>query len=311
MKTKKFNQLLRYFHQDLKGLNNFTDETVQTYLSCILTYERFCREKLHIELLQTQPEHLLEFMLDLRKNLSASRLTQFRAALRRFWRMLELYGEIDVNPAKNLLTIHKSKSKRYDYIPAHTVLALIKAIDQTTDNETERQKVKKKRDKLMLLLLWCLGLRSGELLVIKKEDVHLLDPRKKSALLTVHGKGAKERALLIMDKLFDRVIEFIAPLQPDDLLFPGSNNSRNMDNSSLNRRIKKYARLAGIDTPVSPHCLRHCFATEMYYADVPLEVIRVMMGHESLRDTAIYIHVSKADMSASLNLLSITPERRK
>jgi len=309
MKTKKFNLLLRYFHQDLKGLNNFTNETVQTYLSCILTYERFCREKLHIVLLQTQPEHLLEFMLDLRKSLSQSRLTQFRAALRRFWRMLELYGEIDVNPAKNLLSIKRSKSKRYNYIPADTVLALIKAIDQTTEKETERQKALKKRDKLMFLLLWCLGLRSGELRAVKKEDVHILDPRKKSALLTVHGKGAKERALLIMDKLFDRVVEFIVPLRPDDLLFPGSNN-RSMDNSSLNRRIKKYARLTGIDTPVSPHCLRHCFATEMYYADVPLEAIRVMMGHESLRETSIYIHVSKSDMSASLNLLSITPERR-
>ncbi len=304
MKAEKFNQLLRYFHQDLKGLNNFTDETVQTYLSCILTYERFCREKLHIHLLQTRPEHLLEFMLDLRKKLSASRLTQFRAALRRFWRMLELYGEIDVNPAKNLLKIKKSKSKRYDYIPADSVLALIKTIDQTADKETERQKARKKRDKLMLLLLWCLGLRSGELLVIKKEDVHILDPRKKSALLTVHGKGAKERALLIMDKLFDQVIEFIAPLQPDELLFPGE-HSRSMDNSSLNRRIKKYARLSGTDTPVTAHCLRHCFATEMYYTDVPLEAIRVMMGHESLRDTSIYIHVSKTDMSASLNLLGI------
>ena len=304
MKTKKFNQLLRYFHQDLKELNNFTDETVQTYLSCILTYERFCREKMHIELLQTQPEHLLEFMLYLRKSLSLSRLTQFRAALRRFWRMLELYGEIDVNPAKNLLKIKKSKSKRYDYIPADTVRSLIKTIDQTADKETERQKARKKRDKLMLLLLWCLGLRSGELRVIKKEDIHILDPRMKSAMLTVHGKGAKERALLIMDKLFDQVIEFSAPLKPDSLLFPGSNNN-SMDNTSINRRIKKYARLTGIDTSVTAHCLRHCFATEMYYANVPLEAIRVMMGHENLRETSIYIHISKSDMSASLNLLSI------
>jgi len=78
-----------------------------------------------------------------------------------------------------------------------------------------------------------------------------------------------------------------------------------MNDSTINKRLQKYVNLAGITTHITAHCLRHCFATEMYYADVPLEAIRLMMGHESLRETALYIHVSIDDLNASLNLLSI------
>ncbi len=53
------------------------------------------------------------------------------------------------------------------------------------------------------------------------------------------------------------------------------------------------------------HCLRHSFATEMYYAGVPLEALKTMMGHENLRETAVYIHISERDMNTSLNLLTI------
>ncbi len=107
MNNNKFNKLLWAFQQDLKGLNNFTDETVKTYISCIQKYERFCREMLQIELLQTNEGHLFEFILDLKKNVSPSRIAHFRAALRRFFNMLHLQREIKHNPAKHLLLIKR------------------------------------------------------------------------------------------------------------------------------------------------------------------------------------------------------------
>ena len=307
MNDKKFNQLLWEFQRDLKQLRHFKEDTVKTYISCVQKYERFAKEKLQIDLLHTKEEHLFEFILDLKKSLSPNRITHFRAALRRFFRMLWLYGEIEQTPAKNLLPVKRKKSTRYQHIPHEIIISLIKAINQTDEKETGLRKGKKARDKLMLLLLWCLGLRSGEMRAIKKEDIKILDPDKKEALLTVHGKGAKERALLIMDKLFDRLTEYIKDLKDDDLIFPGKDNNI-MDDSTINKPIKKYAALAGIDIHITAHCLRHSFATEMYYAHVPLEAIRVMMGHENLRETSVYIHVSRQDMNQSLNLLSIAPQ---
>jgi len=91
MNDKKFNKLLWDFRRELKQLNNFTDETVKTYISCVQKYELFCREKLNIGLLQSEQGHLFEFVLVLKNSLSPSRIAHFRAALRRFFKMLQLH----------------------------------------------------------------------------------------------------------------------------------------------------------------------------------------------------------------------------
>lgn len=304
MNDKKFNHLLWEFNRDLKSLRQFKEETVKTYISCIQKYKRFANEKFKINLLDTKEEHLFEFILDLKKNLSPSRISHFRAALRRFFKMLLLYGEIEHNPAKNLLPIKKKKTTRYHHIPADIIFSLLNAISQTDEKETDLRNQKNVRDKLMILLLWCLGLRSGELRSIKKEDINIIDRNKKTALLTVHGKGAKERALLVMDKLFEKLTQYIKDMNEDELIFPGKNN-KIMDGSTVNIRIRKYLHIAGIEMHISAHCLRHSFATEMYYANVPLEALRVMLGHDNLRETSGYIHISKADIKQSLSYLSI------
>jgi integrase/recombinase XerD len=298
MNERQFNKLLWNFRLDLKGLHHFKQDTLKTYLSCIRKYRLFVREKWNIDILQTKEVHLFEFILELKKNVSPSRITHFRAALRKFFRMLQLYGEIEHNPAKNLLPIKRKKSTRYHYIPSTLIFSVLKAIEKKQTGNINQ------RDKLMILLLWCLGLRSCELRSIRKEDIKIIDAQKKTGLLIVHGKGAKERALLIMDKLFDQLMPYINKFKDTDLIFPGKNH-KGMNDSTINKRLQKYVNLAGITTHITAHCLRHSFATEMYYADVPLEAIRLMMGHESLRETALYIHVSLDDLNASLNLLSI------
>jgi site-specific recombinase XerD len=302
MNDKELNRLLRAFYQNLKRLNNFSDETIKTYISCIQFYEKFCRDKLHIDLLQTRQDHLFEFILDLKKRLSPSRITHFRAALRRFFKMLSLYMEIEHNPAKNLLPVKRKKSTRYKHIPRQILFTMLEAIDNypgQTRNDTPR------RDKLMFLFLWCLGLRSQEVRSVKKEDIKIIDAHKKTALLLVHGKGAKERSLFIMDPLYDKTIDYIKNIKNGDArLFPGKNGNI-MDDSSINKRIKKYCNFAGIKVHITAHTLRHSFATEMYYANVPLEALRVMMGHDNLRETSGYIHISRHDIKQSLRLLTL------
>ena len=269
MNDKKFNNLLWEFHRELKQLNNFKEDTVKTYISCIQKYERFAKEKPNINFLETTEEHLFEFILDLKKKLSPGRITHFRAALRRFFRMLQLYGETERNPAKNLLPVKRRKSTRYNHIPADIIFSLIKAIDENDKKESNIRNERIRRDKLMLLVLRCLGLRSGELRSIKKEDIKIINSEKKTALLTVHGKGAKERALLIMDKLFDKLTEYSKEFNDSDLIFPGKNN-KVMDDSTVNKRIKKYADLAGIDLHITAHCIRRMKPCEMLWKNCRL-----------------------------------------
>jgi integrase/recombinase XerD len=304
MNEKKFNKLLSEFHQNLKYLRNLTDITIKTYISCIIKYEKFADNNLNIDLLQSNDEHLFEFLLDLKKTGSPGRVTQYRTALKRFFEMLLYYGEIDKNPALNLLPVKRKRSTRYNYIPQDILIAVIDAIDKVPEKETKLRNAKKSRDKMMILFLWCLGLRSGEMRSVKKEDINIIDSDKKIALLTVHGKGAKERALLIMDKLFEETVKYILPFNNCDFIFPGKTKSK-IDDTTVNKRIKKYVTFLGCNIHITAHCLRHSFATEMYYANVPLEAIRVMMGHDQLRETSIYIHVSRKDIINSLNLLNI------
>jgi site-specific recombinase XerD len=215
--------------------------------------------------------------------------------------MLLLYRQIEHNPAINLLPVKRRKSTRYQHIPNDIIFTLIKATSQRDEKQTDLHRQTMDRDKLMILLLWCLGLRSLELRSIKKEDIKIIDQQKKTALLTVHGKGAKQRALLIMDTLFDQLTEYIKKFNDDQLIFPGKNN-KVLHDTTINRRLNKYTTAK---THITAHSLRHSFATEMYYANVPLEAIKTMLGHENLRETSAYIHVSDIDIRQSLNLLHI------
>ncbi len=124
-------------------------------------------------------------------NLSASRITHFRAALRRFFTMLYLHKEIERNPAKNMLLVKRRKSTRYKYIPPEVIISMINATTQTNERETNLRNYRIRRDKLMILLLWCLGLRSGELRAIKKEDTKIIDIEKKPRYYTFMAKAQK------------------------------------------------------------------------------------------------------------------------
>ncbi len=292
------------YHRELKLLKNFSEDTIKTYISCVIKYFDFAKEEFCINPVYSKAEHLFEFMLDLKKSISPSRQSHYRAALKRFFTLLYRLEIIDKNPAKNLLAVKRIKSQRYNHIPANIILKLLSVIN--TDQATGIDK--SVRDRLMILLLWCLGLRSGEMRSLRKSDIKILNKNDKIALLTINGKGAKQRALMAVDKLFDQLIEYMKPLNENDLLFPDRYNQKPMDDSTVNKRIKKYLQIAGINLHITAHCLRHSFATEMYYANVPLEAIRTMLGHENLRETSVYIHVSQEDITSALSLLSIRGE---
>jgi len=300
MIKKKLNEHLWQYHKELKLLKFFSDDTIKTYISCVIKYCNYVKSTQQIDPLQTKAEHLLEFLLDLKKSISPSRQAHYRAALRRFFTLLYRLDIIDKNPAKNLLPIRRSKSQRYHHIPANVILKLLSIIDN--------EQPKGQRDRLMILLLWCLGLRSGEMRSLRKENVKILNKNDKIALVTIKGKGAKQRALMAVDKLFNHLTEYIKPLNDSDLLFPDRYNQKPMDDTTVNKRIKKYAFMADISIHITAHCLRHSFATEMYYANVPLEAIKTILGHENLRETSLYIHVSQKDMTSALSLLAIGGE---
>ncbi len=157
-------------------------------------------------------------------------------------------------------------------------------------------------------MLWALGLRTSELTGLNVRD---FEPAhgKRTGLLRIRGKNKKQRALFVVDRLFDQLVEYLAhPQSPRKKLapmFPADTKKTPISNTRLQRIVKDQARKAVVGTKVTPRVLRHCFATEMYHNKVPLTAICAMMGHDSIADTAVYVHVSNQLLKQVLDAVSV------
>lgn len=148
------------------------------------------------------------------------------------------------------------------------------------------------RDKAMLETMYASGLRVSELLKLEKGQVNLT-----KGVITVFGKGAKERKVPLSDYAIDYIKKYLAEVR---------NKSENKGSKYLflNRKgepisriyffkqVRKYSELAGIETQVSPHTLRHSFATHLLNHGAQLRIVQGMLGHTNIATTQIYTHVS-------------------
>ena len=163
------------------------------------------------------------------------------------------------------------------------------------------------RNYTMVSIYWALGLRTGELTGLKVSSFET-GHGKRIGLLRVRGKNKKQRALFVVDRLFDTLVRYLA--HPESLnkkrapLFQGQPGVA-ISKSRVQRIVKDQARKAGIKVDVTPRVLRHSFATEMYLQDVPLSAIQDMMGHESIAETSVYIHVSDKLKQIALDSIHI------
>ncbi|MBE3657997.1 site-specific tyrosine recombinase XerD [Vibrio navarrensis] len=150
------------------------------------------------------------------------------------------------------------------------------------------------RDKAMLELLYATGLRVTELVSLTMENVSL-----RQGVVRVTGKGGKERLVPMGENAIDWLETFIKQGRPvllgettSDVVFP-SQRARQMTRQTFWHRIKHYAVVAGIDTDhLSPHVLRHAFATHLLNYGADLRVVQMLLGHSDLSTTQIYTHVA-------------------
>ncbi|MGF1909023.1 site-specific tyrosine recombinase XerD [Vibrio kasasachensis] len=150
------------------------------------------------------------------------------------------------------------------------------------------------RDKAMLELLYATGLRVTELVSLTMENVSL-----RQGVVRVTGKGGKERLVPMGENAIEWLETFLKQgrsellgEQTSDVVFP-SKRARQMTRQTFWHRIKRYAVIAGIDTELlSPHVLRHAFATHLLNYGADLRVVQMLLGHSDLSTTQIYTHVA-------------------
>jgi site-specific recombinase XerD len=294
--------LIDEYKKELLSIAGFADKTVQNYTSCILLYSEYVKT-LGMDPINSNAHHIQNWILRLKKSgLSPSRIQHHQCALKAFFAFCVKMNLIPKNPADPLPPIRRTKSERNQPISKDVSYRLLRCIDQKS--------FLGKRNFLIISLFWALGLRLEELILLKVGDFEPdHDPEQKIGLLRIHGKNKKQRALFVVDKLYDHMVAYCAhpesPKKKSMPLFPSMKN-KTISGDQVQRIIRQYAERANIHERITPHVLRHSFATDMYHQNVPLSAIQTMMGHSKMDETAGYIHISQKLQREALEHITIT-----
>jgi integrase/recombinase XerD len=219
------------------------------------------------------------------RGISARSVARALAAIRGMFRFLVAERHLTKDPTENLespklwTTLPKS-------LPPHEVEALLGAPDRSTAAGL--------RDAAMLELLYATGLRVSELIRVRLDDL-VMD----AGFLRTMGKGSKERIVPFGDAARDAIVAYVERGRPD---FDSKNDphlflsvrGRPMSRQAFWMKIVRHARDAGIGSHISPHVLRHSFATHLLENGADLRSVQLMLGHADISTTQIYTHVSRA-----------------
>jgi integrase/recombinase XerD len=283
-------ELIELYRRELACVACFKDDTVAVYVTSMYRYFQYATDILLIDPIRPKTGDLIAWMMHLKKaGTGFSRLQTYQIALKSFFTFVSKMGIISHNPAQHLMFIRKEKSDLNQPVSADTVFALLDGFDRSVWLGL--------RDYTLVSMLWALGLRLNECLSVKVEDFDPdYDRIQKTGTLRVHGKGSKQRTLFVVDKLYDALTAYLShPDSPRDkgaFLFQNKwHNGKPLSKDRARRMIKQAAKEAGISKRITPHVLRHTFATQMYERGVPAEAISRMLGHGSIEETGLYIHV--------------------
>lgn len=154
------------------------------------------------------------------------------------------------------------------------------------------------KHRTLLKLAYVTGMRRNEILHARLHDI---DRQRK--LIKIKGKGNKQREIPLSDELIEALIEYYHRYKPSVYIFEGNIPGKAYSASSMVNIIKKAANKSSIKKNISPHILRHSFATHMLEKGVNLKRLQLLMGHNSMKTTSIYLHLADTDKAGIPDLL--------
>ena len=243
-------------------------------------------EELNRKLLAVETDDVRTLMSTLRdNNYCKSTVARKLATLRSFYKFLVRRGYLASNPVAPIRTPKQDKR-----LPKCLEIDQIEKLLANPDTAT----LLGARDRAMLEVLYSTGMRVSELVAMDIADVDLT-----SNTIRVAGKGKKRRVIPIGPGAVQSVLHFLdlrrndlrSPKFDADALFINKHGQR-LSTRSVRRKLDKYLLEAGLDLSVSPHTLRHSFATHMLRRGADLRSVQEMLGHQSLSTTQIYTHLS-------------------
>ncbi len=276
------------FHDWLRVERGYSPRTVDSYLSDIRELYLFCQHNEQLDPWQTVT--LRRFIGSLHGKNSAASVARKLSALRTFFRFLQIRGEIDKNPLQGI-----ANPRLVRYIPSFlTVDEVFCLLDAPGSGDSLAL-----RDKAIMELLYATGMRVSEVVACNMSDLDF-----DSGMVKVTGKGNKERIVPFGRAAEEALHRYFPQRQtlitaraargrkPEkDALFLNNRGAR-LTARSVERLIGNYGRRAGIQVTVTPHALRHSFATHLLEMGADLRTVQELLGHVSLSTTQKYTHVN-------------------
>lgn len=277
-------QLLDQFMNQLKVERGLAKNTIEAYNRDLIGFFDFLKPR-QVSPTQVRQEDLVPFIAEKRAHLSSRSLARCLVSIRMFYRFLVSEGITASNPAR-LMGI----PKLYQHLPYVLSRDEIEALLSQPDTNTFLGN----RDKAILELLYATGLRVSELIGLRVNNINL-----EGGYIRTMGKGSKERIIPMGSKAIDSLKEYLTNSRPSFLrkvtssqLFLNS-RGRPLTRQGLWKILKNYALKAGITKTVTPHTLRHSFATHLLEGGADLRSVQVMLGHADISTTQIYTHVAR------------------
>lgn len=282
------NTLVRKFQQYLEVERGLSQNSISSYLSDLQKLDRFLgKEEKELESIVKQD--IQNFLKEeTRKKLSNRTRARVIASLRQFYNYLSDKNIIGLNPMENI-EAPKIEKTLPDYLSRDEIRQLFSVFD--VNNALEL------RDKTMFELLYSCGLRISEACNLKLEDIDL-----SSMLIRVTGKGERERlvpygevAQELLDKYVNDYRSQIVYGSNLEFLFISKKGGA-LSRKSAWRLLKKYMERAGIEKNITPHTLRHSFATHLLQNNADLRSVQELLGHIDISTTQIYTHLAAKDI---------------
>ena len=231
-------------------------------------------------------EHFAAFISDL--GIGPRSLARILSGVRQFYRFLVIDGYLEVDPTELL-----ESPKQPDHLPEVLSTAEVDLLEQAID----LSKWEGHRNRAIIEVLFSCGLRVSELTNLKLSNLYI-----EEQYIRVMGKGSKERLVPISPRALDELNYWFADrnvmkIKPgeEDYVFL-NRRGQHLTRTMILIMIKRYALDAGIKKTISPHTLRHSFATSLLEGGADLRAIQAMLGHESIGTTEIYTHIDTSTL---------------
>jgi integrase/recombinase XerD len=269
----------------LRSECHLAENTVMAYGRDMRRFSKWLGKRQIAKLTVTELSDFVGHLAD--QKLAPASIARHIVAVKMFFRYLQLEGVLIDNKVELL-----GSQKLWQRVPE--VLSP-KLIDQFL-SAPHRSELYYFRDRALLEMLYATGCRASEISNLQLRDVHL-----KERFCKCHGKGSKQRMVQLGDAAIEAVTQYLERLRPQleskrpsevDWLFL-SRGGRRMRREAIWELVKKYALISGAPVSISPHTMRHSFATHLLAGGADLRQVQEMLGHSSIATTQIYTHVDQ------------------